>query len=121
MKSLKELFAGIVNKFVQKSNPQQDVFYINGAQVLPEPLSKEEETRVMQEIINGNEDIRETLITHNLRLVVYIAKKVESKGANVEDLISIGTIGLIKAVKTFKPEKILNLLHMLHVALKMKF
>lgn len=67
----------------------------------------------MEQIINGNEKAREPLITHNLRLVVYIAKKFDSTGINVEDLISIGTIGLIKAVNTFRPEKISNLLHML--------
>lgn len=73
---------------------------------MPEPLTKSEEEDIIKKIIeNDLPENREPLVTHNLRLVVYIAKKFESKGANVEDLISIGTIGLIKAVNTFKPEK----------------
>lgn len=79
--------------------------YINGPDTLPPPLTKEEERRVMENIRNNVPGAREPLITHNLRLVVYIAKKFESPGASVEDLISIGTIGLIKAVNTFRVEK----------------
>ena len=85
------------------------VFYINGPESLPPPLSKEEEQQVMQDILTGRENAREPLITHNLRLVVYIARKFESPSAGVEDLISIGTIGLIKAVNTFRPEKNIKL------------
>lgn len=84
---------------------KEDCYYINGPETLPPPLTKEEEMRIIEQIINGDEEKREQLIVHNLRLVVYIAKKFEGPCANVEDLISIGTIGLIKAVKTFKPEK----------------
>lgn len=83
--------------------------YINGPDTLPAPLTKEEEARVMENIKNGVPGAREPLITHNLRLVVYIAKKFESPGASVEDLISIGTIGLIKAVNTFRVEKNIKL------------
>lgn len=83
--------------------------YINGPETLPPPLTKEEEARVMDNIRNGVPGAREPLITHNLRLVVYIAKKFESPGANVEDLISIGTIGLIKAVNTFSIERNIKL------------
>ena len=79
--------------------------YINGPETLPPPLTKEEEAQVMENIRGGVPGAREPLITHNLRLVVYIAKKFESPGASVEDLISIGTIGLIKAVNTFKADK----------------
>lgn len=79
--------------------------YINGPETLPPPLTKEEEAQVMENIRSGVPGAREPLITHNLRLVVYIAKKFESPGASVEDLISIGTIGLIKAVNTFKADK----------------
>lgn len=79
--------------------------YINGPETLPPPLSKEEEARVMENIRNNVPGAREPLITHNLRLVVYIAKKFESPGAGVEDLISIGTIGLIKGISSYKPEK----------------
>lgn len=87
----------------------KDVHYINGSQSLPAPLSREEEAEVMKRIENGDKDAREPLITHNLRLVVYIAKKFEAAGAGVEDLISIGTIGLIKAVNTFCPSKNIKL------------
>lgn len=86
-----------------------DIHYINGPETLPPPLSKQEEERVMQNIMNNVPNAREPLITHNLRLVVYIAKKFESCSASVEDLISIGTIGLIKAVNTFCPERNIKL------------
>lgn len=79
--------------------------YINGPETLPPPLTKEEEAEVFENIRQGKPGAREPLITHNLRLVVYIAKKFESPGAGVEDLISIGTIGLIKAVDSFDPKK----------------
>lgn len=85
------------------------VYYINSAQALPAPLKKDEEQKVMEAILQGDETAREPLITHNLRLVVYIARKFDSPGASVEDLISIGTIGLIKAVNTFRPEKKIKL------------
>ena len=86
-----------------------EVFYIGGNESLPPPLSKDEELRIINEIKNGNEKLKEKLIVHNLRLVVYIAKRFETAGANIEDLISIGTIGLIKAVNTFKPDKKIKL------------
>ena len=86
-----------------------DVFYINGNETLPPPLSKSEELKIMSRISSGDNRAREILIVHNLRLVVYIAKKFESPSAGTEDLISIGTIGLIKAVNTFSPEKNIKL------------
>ena len=76
---------------------------------MPPPLKKTEEEIVMERITDGDDTAREILITHNLRLVVYIAKKFEATGANVEDLISIGTIGLIKAVNTFCPQRNIKL------------
>lgn len=85
------------------------VFYINGADTLPPPLSKEEEEKIFELMDTDFEKAREELIVHNLRLVVYIAKKFESAGPNLEDLISIGTIGLIKAVNTFSKEKNIKL------------
>ena len=88
---------------------ENDVFYINGSDTLPPPLTKAEEKIIMDKIVSGDEKAREPLIVHNLRLVVYIAKKFESPSANAEDLISIGTIGLIKAVNTFSPEKNIKL------------
>ena len=78
------------------------LFYIGGSVILPAPLEREEEKRLLQEYAAGSQEARSILIERNLRLVVYIAKKFESAGVNVEDLISIGTIGLIKAVNTFK-------------------
>ena len=81
------------------------LFYINGPESLPPPLSKEEEERTFAQLEAGSRAARQTLIEHNLRLVVYIARKFESTGIGIEDLISIGTIGLIIAVNTFCPSK----------------
>ena len=72
-------------------------------------------------MMEDNKDAKNCLIEHNLRLVVYIARKFDNTGINVEDLISIGTIGLIKAINTFKMDKNINWLHMLQDVLKMKF
>ena len=88
----------------------KDVFYIGGSEILPEPLEGEEELCAIRELtINQNEEARKKLIEHNLRLVVYIAKKFDNTGVGVEDLISIGTIGLIKSVNTFNPDKNIKL------------
>ena len=87
----------------------QDLHYINGADTLPPPLPPEQERAALDALTRGQPQARDLLITHNLRLVVYIARKFESAGINVEDLISIGTIGLIKAVNTFKIEKNIKL------------
>ncbi len=88
---------------------KKECHYINGPETLPPPLTKEEEETVMAELRAGDETHRELLIIHNLRLVVYIAKKFESASASTEDLVSIGTIGLMKAVKTFNPDKNIKL------------
>ena len=88
---------------------KRDIFYIGGSDVLPPPLSKDEESRILEEYAKGSKDARNILIERNLRLVVYIAKKFESAAGNVEDLISIGTIGLIKAINTFKVDKNIKL------------
>ena len=85
------------------------MFYIGGNDTLPPPLSAEEEQKTVIEFMKGSKEARNILIEHNLRLVVYIARKFENAGVNVEDLISIGTIGLIKAVNTFKIEKNIKL------------
>lgn len=87
----------------------EGIHYINGPETLPPPLKGEEEAEIIHRIEIGDETAKEVLITHNLRLVVYIAKKFESPSANVEDLISIGTIGLIKAVNTFCPSRNIKL------------
>ncbi len=86
-----------------------DVFYVNGADTLPPPLTRQEEDEVFARLADNDVTARNVLITHNLRLVVYIAKKFESSGIGIEDLISIGTIGLIKAVNTFCPNKNIKL------------
>ena len=89
---------------------KKGIYYVNGPEFLPPPLSKKEEKIIMDKILNGaSNSEREPLITHNLRLVVYIAKKFDSTGIFLEDLISIGTIGLIKAVNTFRPDKNIKL------------
>jgi RNA polymerase sporulation-specific sigma factor len=89
--------------------PACRVDYIHGADSLPPPLTRTEEQQVFAALAQGESHARDTLIVHNLRLVVYIAKKFESTGIGIEDLISIGTIGLIKAVSTFCPEKKIKL------------
>ena len=85
------------------------VFYINGPETLPPPLTREQEEQAFSMLMTNDPQGREMLIVHNLRLVVYIAKKFESTGICVDDLVSIGTIGLIKAVNTFSPEKNIKL------------
>lgn len=88
---------------------KQRVDYINGSQALPPPLTPEEEAKAFELLEVDEKKAHELLIIHNLRLVVYIAKKFETTGIGIEDLISIGTIGLIKAVKTFRPDKNIKL------------
>ena len=102
---LKRLILKIKLKLFQPNR----IDYIFGSSTLPPPLSKEEEASLMEKLKDGDESVREELITHNLRLVVYIARKFDVAGAGIEDLISIGTIGLIKAVKTYSPEKNIKL------------
>lgn len=88
---------------------QKGVYYINGPETLPAPLTAQQEREAMNRIETGDESARELLIVHNLRLVVYIARKFENSGVGIEDLISIGTIGLIKAVNTFCPSRNIKL------------
>ena len=83
--------------------------YINGPDILPPPFTASEEDELLSRLDESPEEVKQELITHNLRLVVYIAKKFEVSSAGLEDLISIGTIGLIKAVSTFRPEKSIKL------------
>lgn len=109
-----KVFVSLIKKWIQSIKNsifrlRKGVYYINGPETLPAPLTKSEESEIMQRILSGEEGIREPLITHNLRLVVYIAKKFDSSGACIEDLISIGTIGLIKAVNTFCPSRNIKL------------
>lgn len=85
------------------------LYYIGGSDTLPPPLERDEENRAIAEMEGGNEDAKKLLIEHNLRLVVYISRRFENTGVNLEDLISIGTIGLIKAINTFKGDKNIKL------------
>ena len=85
------------------------IMYIGGSGTLPTPLTREEEAQVIARLEQGDEEARQTLIERNLRLVVYIARRFENTGINIEDLISIGTIGLIKAVGTYQPAKKIKL------------
>ena len=85
------------------------LYYINSNNILPPPLNEEEERNLLLKVKEGDIDARNTLIVHNLRLVVFIAKKFESTKINIEDLISIGSMGLIKGVQTFKLEKNIKL------------
>lgn len=86
-----------------------DLFFVGSADKLPEPLSKEEESFYIEKSIAGDEKAKSKLIEHNLRLVVFLAKKYENTGVDLEDLVSIGTIGLIKGVSTYKPDKNIKL------------
>ena len=95
MKKLKEVIQKLINRFLN-CRDRGEVHYINGYEILPAPLQKDEEREIFERIEAGDESAREPLIVHNLRLVVYIARKFENSGVGIEDLISIGTIGLIK-------------------------
>ncbi len=99
----------LLKSLIQKLFPSASVHYIHGTDTLPPPLTGEEEKEVFKGLSAGDPEARNTLIVHNLRLVVYIAKKFESTGIGMEDLVSIGSIGLIKAVNTFCPEKKIKL------------
>lgn len=103
MELINRMIMRITELFKRKS--AKGIFYINGPDNLPPPLSKDEEEKTFALLEKGSTEAKNVLIEHNLRLVVYIARKFESTGIGIEDLISIGTIGLIKAVNTFAPCK----------------
>ncbi len=109
MKILVAKFSVYFKLIKSKLKAKNYSYYINGPEVLPAPLSKEEEIVIFKGLCEGKQECKDLLIVHNLRLVVYIAKKFDSNSASVEDLISIGTIGLIKAVNTFDPNKNIKL------------
>ena len=88
---------------------EQDIFYIGGSDILPPPLKGQQEQEALEALERGDEDAKQTLVEHNLRLVVYIARRFENTGINIEDLISIGTIGLMKAIGTYRLEKKIKL------------
>ena len=103
------IFAKLLQKLLKLFSNENRIDYINGSDTLPPPLKPNEELEVFDKLKTDTKYAKEKLITHNLRLVVYISKKFESTGIGIEDLISIGTIGLIKAVNTFNPEKNIKL------------
>lgn len=108
MKRIKDFLIKLVFKIISRLY-HGDVCYVGGTQNLPPPLTKQDEEEILAEIEADNFDRRELLVIHNLRLVVYIARKFENTGVGIEDLVSIGTIGLIKAVNTFRPSKKIKL------------
>lgn len=97
-----QLCMAVIHKFLLDENR---IYYINGPDTLPAPLAAEDEASCLRGLEAGEKEAKDKLIEHNLRLVVYIAKKFENTGIGVEDLVSIGTIGLIKAVNTFCPSR----------------
>ena len=100
IQKIKSLFKALLVK-------RNVIHYINGPETLPPPLTREEEAEILEGGLN--DEGRDKLVEHNLRLVVYIAKRFENTGINIEDLVSIGTIGLIKAINSFCPEKNIKL------------
>ena len=103
----KKLFSKFKNLFFCKK--AHSINYLNSGDSLPQPFSREEEEEKIFRLLNGEESIRHQLIEHNLRLVIYIARKFDNTGVELDDLISVGTIGLIKAVNTFNAEKKIKL------------
>ena len=104
--SFNTFYAKCIEKYEIENFP---IYYIGGSQVLPPPLTPEEEEKLLNELSNDDFEARQILVERNLRLVVYIAKKFENTGVGLEDLISIGTIGLMKAINTFNTDKNIKL------------
>ncbi|MGI6123498.1 MAG: RNA polymerase sporulation sigma factor SigE [Acetivibrionales bacterium] len=102
---------GIIITLVKNQNQEvrNGVFYIGGNEILPPPLQPNEEALLLNKLENGDVSVKRTLIERNLRLVVYIARKFENTGVDIEDLTSIGTIGLIKAINTYNPGRNIKL------------
>ena len=98
-----------IRKIIRKITNKENIFYVGATDVLPEPLSQEQENYYLQLKENGEKEGKEKLIEHNLRLVVFLAKKYENTGVDLEDLVSIGSIGLIKGINTFNSTKNIKL------------
>lgn len=110
IQKIKQIFKDLLNKIDFFKEESQDlILYLCGNEALPNPLSDEDEIEFILKACNGDEKAKDVLIEHNLRLVVYICKKFENTGIDLEDLISVGTIGLIKAVNSFNMEKNIKL------------
>ena len=104
-----EILNRMYEKYIQKDDDFENIFYIGGNDNLPAPLNSEEEAEEIEKLSKGDNEAKKKLVEHNLRLVVYIAKKFENTGVGLEDLISIGTIGLMKAINTFNSNKNIKL------------
>ena len=110
-KLIKMNISGLYNRyFTNIDEDVENLYYIAGSQTLPPPLSQDEEEKILERLEENDEEARKILVERNLRLVVYISKKFENTGIDIEDLISIGTIGLIKAINTFNVSK--NIKHL---------
>ena len=99
----------LINMIIKIFNEEVNIFFVGSADKLPEPLSKEKEIELVEKANNGDTEAKSKLIEHNLRLVVFLAKKYENTKVDLEDLVSIGTIGLIKGINTYKLDKNIKL------------
>ena len=107
---LKKFYLNLINDNVTyTSQDLGEIYYVNGSEDLPAPLGPEEEEEYIKRLANNDDYAKQVLVEHNLRLVVYIAKKFNNSNVGIEDLVSIGTIGLMKAITTFKPDKNIKL------------
>ena len=109
LRGIKKLFKKIIIFFTGLGEKKSGLYYMGNGEVLPKPYTKEEEDEKINLLLNGEEKVKSQLIEHNLRLVVYIARKFDNTGVDLDDLISVGTIGLIKAVNTFNADKNIKL------------
>lgn len=109
LNELKKIIQKIKNYFALKKQSKNFIHYMASGESLPQPFTREEEEEKIKLLLKGESGIREQLIEHNLRLVVYIARKFDNTGIDLDDLISVGTIGLIKAVNTFNADKKIKL------------
>lgn len=107
--NLVSIIKKIYFNMLKNNNCYEGIFYVGGSEDLPAPLEGEEETKALERLAKGDMEARQLLVEHNLRLVVFLAKKFENTGVGIEDLVSIGTIGLMKAINTFKPDKKIKL------------
>ena len=109
LKRIKSFFKKILGYFIGLKGKKAGLYYMGNGEVLPKPYTKEEEEEKINLLLSGEEKVKSQLIEHNLRLVVYIARKFDNTGVDLDDLISVGTIGLIKAVNTFNADKNIKL------------
>ena len=108
MKNILKKLIDWIKSLINRQTPA-DIFYVGGSEALPPPLTNEEEAALLEKLPQKEISVKKTLIERNLRLVVYIARKFENTGMDIEDLTSIGTIGLIKAINTYNPSRNIKL------------